>query len=86
MHVRSEYLVGRARTSPTEALQPACHTHPGQGETLGRLRHGQGTHTSSNGDLYEGQWRYDKRHGRGKVVLHSGVQYEGEWRDDLAHG
>lgn len=59
---------------------------PCQGEALGKLRHGRGTHTSSNGDVYEGQWRFNKRHGRGKVTLHSGVQYDGEWQDDLAHG
>ena len=57
-----------------------------QGETLGSLRHGRGAHTCSNGDLYEGQWRYDRRDGTGKMTFTSGLRYEGEWREDKAHG
>ena len=50
------------------------------------MRHGNGLHTSSNGDIYKGYWRLDKRHGRGKVTLANGMQYEGDWVDDKAHG
>ena len=57
-----------------------------QGETLGNLRHGRGTHTCSNGDVYEGQWRYDSRDGTGKITFTSGLRYEGEWKGDKAHG
>ncbi len=57
-----------------------------QGDTLGDLRHGKGTHTCSNGDIYKGYWRLDKRHGRGKVTLANGMQYEGDWVNDRAHG
>ena len=57
-----------------------------QGETLGNLRHGRGIHTCSNGDIYDGQWAYDKRHGTGKFVAARGICYEGEWKEDRAHG
>lgn len=57
-----------------------------QGEVLDTLRHGQGKHTCSNGDTYDGAWQYDKRHGRGTATFARGVCYEGQWKEDLAHG
>ena len=73
----------------SHAWQPSMRVDLGtclQGDTLGDLRHGKGTHTCSNGDIYKGYWRLDKRHGRGKVTLANGMQYEGDWVDDKAHG
>lgn len=57
-----------------------------QGEMLGDLRHGQGTHTTSTGDTYSGSWKYDQRHGKGVFKAANGMVYEGRWEDDKATG
>jgi hypothetical protein len=57
-----------------------------QGETLGNLRHGRGTHTEASGACYVGQWRYDRRDGRGRATWPDGRLLEGDWRDDAPHG
>lgn len=57
-----------------------------QGDMLGNQRHGQGTHTSSNGDVYQGSWRLDQRHGRGRFSTAAGLTYDGDWVEDKAHG
>lgn len=53
---------------------------------LDTLRHGRGRHTCSNGDSYNGAWRYDKRHGDGTAKFARGVSYQGQWKEDMAHG
>lgn len=57
-----------------------------QGSMLGDQRHGQGTHTTSTGDVYTGDWQYDQRHGQGTFKAASGMVYEGSWREDKATG
>lgn len=68
-----------------------------QGDTLGNLKHGHGRLTCTNGDVYTGQWRYDKRDGTGHAVFVrqksiSGsaqpkpICYEGGWSNDRTHG
>ena len=59
---------------------------PAQGDVLQDLRHGNGTHTCSNGDHYTGSWRMDKRDGHGRATFVSGLEYEGAWMDDKTHG
>lgn len=82
--------VGRLRvTCSCSAADFLCYMHVCmQGDVLhGRLRHGRGKHTCSNGDVYEGQWSYDKRQGQGRlVVAATGFTYEGDWKDDVASG
>jgi hypothetical protein len=53
---------------------------------LGDQRHGDGTHTTSDGDMYRGGWQYDQRHGTGTFTAASGLSYSGAWRDDKASG
>lgn len=57
-----------------------------QGAMLGDQRHGQGTHTTSTGDVYTGTWQYDSRHGQGTFRAASGMVYQGTWLDDKATG
>ena len=51
--------------------------------------HGQGTHTFSNGNIYEGEFKSGIRHGKGKFTTIEKDMYsihEGEWKDDRMHG
>ena len=57
-----------------------------QGEVLDTLRHGEGKHTCSNGDTYDGSWRFDKRQGHGTAEFARGLKYQGQWHEDLAQG
>ena len=68
-----------------------------QGDTLGKLKHGNGRLTCANGNVYTGQWRYDKRHGHGHAVFQRTdasseteqpmpVCYDGDWKDDRTSG
>lgn len=58
-----------------------------QGEVLdGMRRHGQGKHSGTGGEVYEGAWRLDQRHGRGRFTAADGTVYEGAWQQDKAHG
>jgi hypothetical protein len=52
---------------------------------LGNQRHGHGTHTSSNGDVYKGAWRLEQRHGRGHFATAAGLTYDGDWAEDRTH-
>ena len=38
---------------------------PYNGDKFLCYRHGEGTYNYSNGDTYEGQWKWNKRHGHG---------------------
>ena len=39
--------------------------NPYDGDTFLCFRHGEGTYHYSNGDTYEGQWRWNNLHGYG---------------------
>ena len=45
-----------------------------------------GTHTNSNGDVYEGELLDFKRNGTGKLTIGDTLVYEGEWKNGLYHG
>ena len=49
-------------------------------------RSGHGTHTTSEGVCYEGQWVDDKMNGEGVVTFPSGSRYEGEFVNNQFHG
>ena len=59
---------------------------PFQGEMLGTLRHGTGTHIQGNGNKYIGEWRYDVLEGRVTAITTSGQTYVGEFRQGRACG
>ena len=42
--------------------------------------------TYANGDVYEGDFRYNERHGNGKYIYTNGNIYEGDWIEDKRHG
>jgi hypothetical protein len=77
------------------------HTRPGElgelrglgrdevyrGEFQGGLRHGRGTQSYSDGDLYIGMWDRGRRHGFGSARFAlRGITYQGEWSRDHATG
>jgi len=42
--------------------------------------------SKSNGDLYEGQWKYDRINGRGIYNYANGEKYDGEWQNNIRNG
>ena len=48
-------------------------------------RYGKGIMTYTNGDRYEGDWKYDKKHGVGIMTYANGDRYEGDWNDGHRH-
>jgi hypothetical protein len=50
------------------------------------VKHGNGTYTYTNGDVYEGQFKNDKRYGKGKLTLTNGTVQEGIWSGDKLTG
>lgn len=56
------------------------------------MKHGRGTLTYPNGDVYEGEFQSNRRHGHGTLwQLHQpngshAVYYSGEWADDAPNG
>ena len=49
-------------------------------------KHGQGKCLQRNGDVYEGDWRFDHKNGVGTLVTRSGDRYEGAWSNGEMHG
>ncbi|XP_041361339.1 MORN repeat-containing protein 2-like isoform X2 [Gigantopelta aegis] len=49
-------------------------------------RNGFGTHTTTDGVVYEGDWVSDKMTGRGKLTHPSGAVYEGEFLNNKFNG
>ena len=56
------------------------------GEFKDGLRHGQGTHTWSEGSMYVGEYKDGKRNGQGTMTYSSGNRYVGEWKDGKRNG
>ena len=52
----------------------------------GGQKHGQGKCLYHNGDVYEGDWRYEHRNGVGKQTFRNGDRYEGAWVNEEMHG
>jgi hypothetical protein len=50
------------------------------------IEDGVGIYTWSNGDTYEGEYRYGMRSGHGRMVFANGHVYEGEFKDDVRSG
>lgn len=48
--------------------------------------HGFGCASFTNGDRYEGEYKFDQRHGKGTYEYHNGEIYEGEFLEDKRHG
>ena len=46
-------------------------------------KEGKGKMTYSNGDVYDGEWKYDRRNGLGTLFFKNGSQYKGYWLDDM---
>ena len=56
------------------------------GEFKDGLRHGQGTHTWSEGSMYVGKYKDGKRNGQGTMTYSSGYRYVGEWEYGKRNG
>ena len=44
------------------------------------MKHGVGIYKYTNGDVYQGEWRFNKKEGRGLYTFQSGAVYAGEWK------
>lgn len=59
---------------------------PYDGDKFLGYRHGEGTYHYSNGDIYKGQWKWDKKHGHGVYTRPSGEIKQGYFYEDDYHG
>lgn len=50
------------------------------------MKHGLGRKVYSNGDVYEGLWKFGKSEGPGRYRWTNGNEYDGEWRAGRMHG
>jgi len=50
------------------------------------MRHGNGKYKFPNGDVYVGEWMYDKFYGIGKMTFANGDSYDGSWKDGYMAG
>lgn len=57
------------------------------GERINDMKEGKGQYYYLNGDIYDGEWKYDKKHGYGVYTfLDKGSKYEGTWKEDKMDG
>jgi hypothetical protein len=56
------------------------------GEWRNNARHGAGTQSYTNGDVYEGEWQGGMKHGRGTMSYGDGGKYQGWWADGKRQG
>ncbi len=49
-------------------------------------KHGTGRIEYANGDVYEGEWRFDVPEGAGTITYKKGGRYEGQWHEAKRHG
>jgi hypothetical protein len=69
-------------------IQSPAGTYVGdlKGYATKTLKHGNGTYTYANGDVYEGQFKNDKQYGKGKLTMPDGTVQEGIWSGDKLTG
>lgn len=56
------------------------------GNVKGKLPHGMGSYTWSDGTVYDGYWEDGKMCGRGRISWSSGTSYEGDFSGGYLHG
>ena len=56
------------------------------GDFKNAMRHGQGSFTWANGDVYEGEWKEDVCDGKGVLITANGDKYEGEFSMGVKEG
>jgi hypothetical protein len=71
---------GAAASAETGNNEPAG-TYEGERNAKGE-RHGQGTMTYANKDVYKGSWANDKMNGRGKYRKNVTTKYKYDWEFD----
>jgi len=50
------------------------------------MAHGFGTYTTSDGQIYVGNWENDLQNGNGKEEWPDNSYYEGTFKDGMKHG
>ena len=53
---------------------------------VNKKMHGNGIYYYSDGDKYDGEWKYDKKSGKGVYYYNNDYKYDGEWNNDNKHG
>ncbi|KAI7738310.1 hypothetical protein M8C21_012973, partial [Ambrosia artemisiifolia] len=56
------------------------------GNVKGKIPHGMGKYTWSDGTVYDGNWEDGKMSGRGQILWPSGTSYEGDFSGGYLHG
>ena len=56
------------------------------GQLLDGYCHGQGKFIFNDGDVYEGEWSYNRQHGKGVYTGAEGQTYNGEWVEGIKQG
>merc|ERR1719359_987679 len=56
-----------------------------EGHFLYGMRHGKGNH-EFRGEVFEGDWKWDKRHGFGKLTMPDNTVANSEWIEGKQHG
>ena len=71
----------------TITLEETADSTTYTGDYVDGKRHGPGTLTLSNGDVFEGLWREGKQHGPGSLRrFDDGFAYKGEFENNQMHG
>lgn len=50
------------------------------------IHKGYGKLVYIKGDVYFGDFAYDRKNGHGKLIFYNGDLYDGEWKEDQFHG
>jgi len=50
------------------------------------LKCGRGQFSFANGDVFDGEWVFDRKCGKGKLEFKDGTFFEGNFYDDLPYG
>ncbi|OMJ67734.1 hypothetical protein SteCoe_35027 [Stentor coeruleus] len=69
----------------SEFIPPSIESYKGN-YLEGILKHGNGTYTYANGDIYTGEWNENKKHGIGEMIWANGQKYNGYWEFDEIKG
>jgi hypothetical protein len=77
LYLKDKFVIGRGTIQEVAGIYSGDLKGDLKGETT--IKHGNGTYTYSNGDVYEGQFKNNKPYGKGKLTKFDGTVEEGIW-------